>query len=159
MTSDSSSVNSPIQPSAHVLYVPCGAQRPVWKIRSQVWEIGFALLLLGVFVSLATMLPSMRIDIFDSPDETSNYIFTSLAESGELWYTKEYTSLDAENLLHPRGALTQGARVVPYSFLGLPVIYAPDEQAVGGNLQLIAVALAFTSAWGALSLDTSPNGR
>ena len=108
----------------------------------------FAIWLLLLFLSLSFILPSLRVNIFNSPDETSNYIFTkSFAETGKLWYEKDYLYLDEENLLHPRGVITQNDRAVPYSFLGLPVIYGGLYRVLGDNLHYLALGFAAVAAW------------
>ena len=84
-------------------------------------------LLCGVLLlSLVLFLPLQHYNVFESPDENANYLTTKLyADTGQLWYTEEYTWLDFENYLHPRHFVTHGDKVVPTEFLGLPVIYGP----------------------------------
>ncbi len=112
------------------------------------WESLLAVSLLVLFVGLSFVIPSLKANVFDSPDETSNFIFTqSLAKTGKLWYEKDYLHLDEENLLHPRGVITHNDRAVPYSFLGLPVIYGGVYKVLGDNLYYIALGFAAVSAW------------
>lgn len=61
---------------------------------------------------------------FQSPDENSNYITTKLySETGKLYYIANYSELDDENYLHPRGFVTYNNKVVSVQFFGLPIIY------------------------------------
>lgn len=111
-------------------------------------EFGFATLLFAAFVALATVVPSLGISIFNSPDETANYLFTkTFAETGRLSYVKDYLYLDEENLLHPRGVLTHEGRAVPFNYFGLPVIYGFAQRLVGDHLQYVSILLAAVSAW------------
>ncbi|HEY4685491.1 MAG TPA: glycosyltransferase family 39 protein [Dehalococcoidia bacterium] len=130
------------------------ASRRVLQMRLTL-ETALAAVLLPIFLALAMVIPSLGINIFNTPDETSDYLFTkTFAEHGRLWYTEEYTSLDEENLLHPRGAMTHDGRIVPYSFLGLPLVYGVIYRVVGDHLQYISFVLAAVSAW-ALYRSTS----
>ena len=112
------------------------------------WQSALAAVLLAGFLGLSLVLPSLRLQVFNSPDETSDYIFTkTFAETGKLWYTKDYLPLDNVQLQHPRGGLTDGNRVVFYSYLGLPVTYGLLYKVVGDNLQYISIVFAAVSAW------------
>ena len=112
------------------------------------WQPALASVLLAVFLGLSLVLPSLGLQVFNSPDETSDYIFTkTFAETGKLWYTKDYLALDNVQLQHPRGGLTDGNRVVFYSYLGLPVPYGLLYKVVGDNLQYISFVFAAVSAW------------
>ena len=80
---------------------------------------------------------------FRLPDDNINYVFTrTLAETGKLYYEEPYTGADAEDLLHPRGALSHDGRVVPVYFFGLPVLYAPFWVLMGEGVRYVAVALS-----------------
>ncbi len=112
------------------------------------WQPALAAVLLAGFLGLSLVLPSLGLQVFNSPDETSDYIFTkTFAETGKLWYTKDYLPLDDVQLQHPRGGLTDGNRVVFYSYLGLPVTYGLLYKVVGDNLQYISIVFAAVSAW------------
>jgi Dolichyl-phosphate-mannose-protein mannosyltransferase len=112
------------------------------------WPAALALIALTVFLALAVVLPANVSNVFNSPDETSNYTFTrTLAEHGRLWYTEDYLPLDQENLLHPRGSLTYRDRIVPFNYLGLPVLYAPLYRVMGDKLIYISLVFALVSAW------------
>ncbi|HEX5370958.1 MAG TPA: hypothetical protein VFY10_16255, partial [Dehalococcoidia bacterium] len=112
------------------------------------WQPILAAMLLAGFLGLSLVLPSLRLQVFSSPDETSDYIFTkTFAQTGKLWYTKDYLALDNVQLQHPRGGLTDGDRVVFYSYLGLPVTYGLLYKVVGDNLQFISIVFAAVSAW------------
>ena len=112
------------------------------------WPAALALIALTVFLALAVVLPANVSNVFNSPDETSNYTFTrTLAEHGRLWYTEDYLPLDQENLLHPRGSLTYRDRIVPFNYLGLPVLYAAVFRVMGDKLIYISLVFALVSAW------------
>ena len=112
------------------------------------WEFGVSLAAIAAYFVIAMVIPSLNLNVFNSPDETSNYFFTrELAENGRLWYSEEYSHLDQENLLHPRGTLTHNGRIVPFNYLGLPVLYAPLYKVAGENLQWISLPIALAVAW------------
>ena len=122
-----------------------------WAVASYVcarWEPVFALPVLALFVAMALILPSTNIDIFNSPDESSNYLFVkAMAEEGHPWYTPDYVHMDGENLLHPRGALTHEGRVVPFNYLGVPVLYGLLYVVIGDGLRYLGVVLAAVIVW------------
>ena len=83
-----------------------------------------------------------------APDENASYIFTrALADTGKLWYEKDFLAGDEENLLHPRGAITHDGRAVPFNFLGLPVLYAPFYKVLGEDTRYVGVAIAVVTVW------------
>jgi hypothetical protein len=58
--------------------------------------------------------------IFNSPDENANYFFSRLfATENRL----DYSLPEKSDILHPRSMTVVGQRIVPQSFLGLPLIY------------------------------------
>jgi hypothetical protein len=100
-------------------------------------------ILLGLTFWLATVVLWPQKEVFNSPDEFSNYIFTrSVAENGRPWYVNDLLRSDEENLLHPRGALTTNGRAVPFNYLGLPLAYAPIYKAAGENTKYVGLVLA-----------------
>jgi len=128
--------------------------RPISLARAH-WQTAAAVAFFLTFVGLSLTLPVLDVQIFDSPDETSNYIYTKIfAEEGRVWYTNDLIPLDQENLLHFRGGLTHEGRVLFYSYLGLPVTYGFLYNVVGDNLQYISAVFAAVSAW-ALFRSTS----
>ncbi len=84
------------------------------------------LLVLGVasiIFFVATMILSTVGPIYDSPDETANAYFTNLfADQGRLY---QYEPLNAVlgDVLYPRSVVSVDGRLLPGSFLGLPVLY------------------------------------
>jgi len=91
-----------------------------------------------LLLSLVLYLPLHNHKTFNSPDENSNYLYTKLyVDTGNLWYTEEYTSFDYENYLHPRHFVTYNNRIVPTQYLGLPIIYGPLYSIVGDNAVII----------------------
>ena len=63
-------------------------------------------------------------------------------KTGTLWFEHELLAADAENLLHPRGLLTDDERAVPFNFLGLPVAYGAAYAVVGEHVKFIAILLS-----------------
>jgi hypothetical protein len=60
---------------------------------------------------------------FNSPDETANWFTASQIAQGDDIGIRETLNLEAENIIHPRSMSVVGDRIVPTSFLGLPVLY------------------------------------
>jgi hypothetical protein len=118
------------------------AGRSVLALPTLLSAVATLSIILG-FVFLSLDVPSQ---MFRSPDENANFIFTrTLADSGELAYTADFLETDAENLLHPRGALTLDDKAVPFNFLGLPILYAPAYKLLGHDLRYVALPLTAVS--------------
>ncbi len=84
------------------------------------WSIG-VVFFFGVVMSM----PQSRAGsiFFDSPDETANYFWAVRIAKGEsLWY-REPLEVAGNSLLKPRSMNVIGMKVVPGSFLGLPLLY------------------------------------
>ena len=97
-------------------------------------------------VAVAVYLPARTNVLFNTPDETANHLFTKkFAETGKLWYTTDYTSLDEENLLHPRGVLTHEGREVLYQYPTLPLVYGTLYRVVGENVKYIGAVFALAT--------------
>lgn len=102
----------------------------------------------GLILFLSTQLLLQQGPVYQSPDETSNHIFTqTFGDTGKLWYEHELLPQDSENLLHPRGVLTHDDRAVPFNFLGLPVLYGGLYRVVGEHVQYIAILFAAATAF------------
>jgi hypothetical protein len=112
-----------------------------------------AVLIAVVVLGVASLDTPAR--VFRSPDEHASYLFTrTFAETGKLWYTSDDIRNDEENLLHPRGGVTYQDKVVPFNYLGLPVIYAPVYRVVGDATQYIAIPFALVTVWALASAGT-----
>jgi hypothetical protein len=97
---------------------------------------------------LATYLLLRQGDVYQSPDESSNRIFTeAFGTTGKVWYEDELVALDEENLLHPRGVLTYDDRAVPFNFLGLPVAYGALYALIGEDVRYVAILIAGATAF------------
>lgn len=77
--------------------------------------------LIAFFVS--TLVLSFGVpQVFNSPDENANWQFaTNFAKTWEIPLAG-FDNLDLAGLIHPRSVLVIGDRLVPISFLGLPVV-------------------------------------
>ncbi|MBU0646227.1 hypothetical protein KJ611_01970 [Patescibacteria group bacterium] len=75
----------------------------------------------AVFLGSLTLIWSSNLHL--SPDESANVFFTrQFAESGQL-AAAEPLNLVLSDILHPRSLLSLNGRLLPGSFLGLPVLY------------------------------------
>ena len=92
-------------------------------------------------------LPSQDFNSLLSPDENYNYILMKeYAEHGRLFLLEDYSSLDHENLLHPRQFVTFYNKIVPFNYVGLPVIYAPFYLFLGESIKVaMSIVLAVIS--------------
>lgn len=81
-----------------------------------------ATVLIAFFVSTIYLVAGLPV-IFNSPDEAANFVFSSqMAEEQSLVLIEEANPV-VGGILHPRSILVIGERLVPRSFLGLPVLY------------------------------------
>lgn len=70
---------------------------------------------------------------FNSPDETAAYFFAKqYAESGVL-AVDEPLSVENSDHIHPRSITAVNHKLVPVTFLGMPVIYGSIGQIIGSN--------------------------
>lgn len=60
---------------------------------------------------------------FNSPDETANWFTAEQIANGDQIGIKEPLNTQAVNIIHPRSMTVSGDRIIPASFLGLPVLY------------------------------------
>lgn len=87
---------------------------------------------------ISSYIPAGNSNVFQSPDENSNYITTKLyVETGKLYYYTNYSRLDYENYLHPRSFITYNDRVVSTQFFGLPIVYGPIYLFFEDNLDIV----------------------
>lgn len=88
--------------------------------------------------------------IYVSPDETANAFFaTTFAERGVL-EVHEPLNLTFSDALHPRSVVSVGGRLLPGSFIGLPVMYGAFAALVGAwSIPLVTpiVAVLVLFAW------------
>ncbi|MEK7665378.1 MAG: hypothetical protein AAB337_00675 [Patescibacteria group bacterium] len=109
---------------------------------------------LGVFSLIFFISSSILIwqnaTTFNSPDENANAIFAhQFAVSSKLWFD-EQLNFELNNLLHPRSVMAISGRLLPVSFLGMPMIYGLIGKVfglpiVGLVTPLLAIAAVF--AW------------
>jgi hypothetical protein len=92
-------------------------------------------------------------NVFTSPDEASGYqSMTWFAKTGNLYYTEKNAKLDIGNNLHSRSLLTIGNKIVPFNFLGLPVIYGAIYKFVGDNIRYINVIFLLAIIYSQLNI-------
>ena len=89
--------------------------------------------------------------IFNSPDETANATFAStFARHGDL-ELREPLNLEFDGIVHPRAVAVVGDRLVPGSFIGLPVLYGLIGRLVGESvivfLTPLVAALVLLGLW------------
>ncbi len=87
------------------------------------------------FFGVVMSMPQSRAGsiFFDSPDETANYFWAVRIAKGEsLWY-REPLEVAGNSLLRPRSMNVIGMKVVPGSFLGLPLLYGYMAKWLGVN--------------------------
>ncbi|MDO8559533.1 MAG: glycosyltransferase family 39 protein [bacterium] len=110
---------------------------------------------------------------FNSPDETANYFFARRVAQ-DLPLAAPALADDKSGVVHPRSMLVYAGRLVPASFIGLPVWYGMAARVGGvgvlpyltpflaalGGYALYRLALAFFSPavawWSAISLPLLP---
>lgn len=79
-----------------------------------------ALLALYLFFPLVT---SREPVLFNSPDETANYVFARQFANGHSLLLPEPLNSFFENIIHPRSVTVSGPNLVPATFIGLPVLF------------------------------------
>ncbi|MFA6131258.1 MAG: hypothetical protein WC730_03290 [Patescibacteria group bacterium] len=58
----------------------------------------------------------------NSPDERANYLFAQHISDGEAMSFSEPANTEVQGIIHPRSMAALGEKIVPGSFLGLPVL-------------------------------------
>ena len=92
---------------------------------------------------IAVYLPSRTGNLYNTPDETANHLFTkTFAETGKPWYTNDLVALDEENLIHPRGVLEHDGRYVSYQYPTLPLVYGALYRFFGEAVEYIGAVFA-----------------
>lgn len=125
--------------------------RPTWSLRLEGGLSFLAVLALALFV--LTFVPARTSDTYLSDDMYMYLTVRQFADTGKLYFEDDLTVLDDENLMHPRGFVTQDGRVVPYNFLGLPVIYGGVYKLIGDKTEYFGTFLgvvALVALWGIL---------
>ena len=93
--------------------------------------------------------------IFNSPDETANYLFSRLyAKNGKFVYDDMLAVASAGYIL-PRSMQVVFSRVVPTAFIGLPLIYGSISKIIGVNwmvlftpiIMALALLVLYWSLW------------
>ncbi len=113
-----------------------------------VWLAGWAVV--HAAVSWSTR-PPAGTRSFNSPDETANYVFSQRLARGQPLPIPEPLAAVAGGIVHPRGTAVWQGRIVPLSFLGLPVWYGVvgslTHPAVIPYLTPIVAALGGLALW------------
>lgn len=100
------------------------------------------LLAMVIILIFATYLPSKDFRSFKTPDENYQYLLMKeYANHGRLFLARNYSVIDVENLLHPRQFVTFNNKIVPFNYVGLPVIYAPFYVFLGEKVKLVLPAI------------------
>src|SRR5688572_24799219 len=80
-----------------------------------------SLLIGGFFASTLWLVLGMPI-IFNSPDESANYLFSNEVIYDQDLALDEEANVELSGIIHPRSMIAIGDKIVPRSFLGLPVV-------------------------------------
>lgn len=98
-----------------------------------------AIIALFVFLSSLTLVWSS--DLHLSPDENANAFFAKqLSDTGQLALV-EPLNFELADILHPRSMISVGGKILPGSFLGLPVLYGSLAAIFSTNLLPYLTAL------------------
>ena len=103
---------------------------------------------LGLFLSLGTIVPRETTAVFASPDETAVALFArgwSAAEGFRL--PTNFPGFLGDLVLHPRSMVQQGPWLVPVGFLGMPLLAMPFEQTWEGSAAFLTALLVASSVW------------
>ncbi|MBI4272650.1 hypothetical protein HY621_02255 [Candidatus Uhrbacteria bacterium] len=111
----------------------------------RIFFIGALIAVAAVFFFLYSFLslesikdPSIRLN---SPDETANYFFSRLyATTGTLGYSEPLLAA-TEHFLHPRSMTGVHGKVVPVSFVGMPLLYGSVGSILGTKAILFVTPL------------------
>lgn len=106
-----------------------------------------------IFFVSATLFLWQNASTFNSPDENANAMFANQLAVNTMLWIDEPLNLKLDGLLHPRSVIAIGGRLLPVSFLGIPVIYGLIGKGIGVPLvgivtPFLMVAAAF--AWRSL---------
>lgn len=121
----------------------------VSEVKRDLWWLGSA----AAIFFISSLVLAGAGNIFNSPDETANAFFaTTFGEHGRL-YTFEPLNVELNDALHPRSMVSIDGRIIPGSFLGLPVLYGVivrlfSPAALPFLTPLVAILAAF--AWYAI---------
>lgn len=90
-------------------------------------------------------------DIFNSPDERANFVFTSqFIETGRLAIHESFNQ-EVGGVIHPRSVLAFDDQLLPTSFIGLPIVYGLVGKLLGQwsvvYLTPFLAALAIVAWW------------
>lgn len=92
--------------------------------------------LLGLFLISLTNLKAKN--IFNSPDESSNYQSMVLfSKTNKPYYIENMAKYDTGNNLHSRGFLTIKNKIVPFNFPGVWAMYGVIYKFIGDNVRFI----------------------
>lgn len=88
------------------------------------WQLVILIILALVFFFVYSYLSFTTPVLFNSPDETANFVFIrQWVETGQLPISEPFNQL-VGNIIHPRSVnVTRGGELVPGGFLGLILIY------------------------------------
>jgi hypothetical protein len=110
-------------------------------------------ILLGLFF-VSTLALSFGVPrIFNSPDENANWQFAHIFSQTGTLSISEADNLTVDGLLHPRSVLAIDDKLVPNSFLGLPVLAGVVGRLLGDQAMLLVtpmLALLAIIAWRSL---------
>lgn len=91
--------------------------------------------------------PPEGVRSFNSPDETANYFFAERIAAG-LPLAAPALEFDSSGVVHPRSMLVYGGRLVPATFVGLPVWYGNVGRLLGvWVMPYLTPLLAALGAW------------
>ncbi|MFA6426979.1 MAG: glycosyltransferase family 39 protein [Candidatus Magasanikbacteria bacterium] len=90
--------------------------------------------------------------IFNSPDETANYVFTgTVAKENKLSYSLPQDYGELNEFIHPRSTYVEengGKEILPVGFLGMPMMYGLIAKIVGMNAMVFLTSvLAILGVW------------
>lgn len=112
-----------------------------------VWYRATVAILLAVFFASTLVLSIGANGLFNSPDENANWQFANLfSQTGELSFSQTEDD-QIDSIIHPRSVLSFEHRLVPSSFLGLPVL-----SGLFGSLWGSSAILLFTPLLALLAL-------
>lgn len=106
--------------------------------RADLWIIA----VIAVFFFLSAMILALGIPrIFISPDESANFFFASEFVENSKLYVFEPLNQTLGDAVHPRSIFSVDGRLLPVSFLGLPVLYGLVGKAFGVNAMVFLTPL------------------
>jgi hypothetical protein len=102
------------------------------------------------FVSTLGFALSVPSDVYISPDESANALFSELFASEQRLWTTEELNIPLDGIIHPRSIVAIEDKSVPVSFLGLPVLYGTFAAVLGSWVLVFltpVLALLSVLAW------------